>query len=460
MRIFGLTISRTKSAVEPMTAANSSLYSGRGWWPIIRESFTGAWQRGVEVSTDTALSYAAVYACVTLIAADIGKLRIKLMREQDGGIWAEEKNSAYSPVLRRPNRFQTSIKFLEQWVVSKLIHGNTYVLKQRDTRGIVSALYVLDPTRVKPLVGADGEIYYQLDTDSLSGLPASVRVAASEIIHDVMVPLFHPLCGVSPLTACGLAALQGLQIQGHSSNFFSNGANPGGILTAPERIDPEDARKLQEDWESNYGGVNAGKIAVLGGGLEYKSMGQNAVDSQLIEQLKWSAENICTAYRVPAYMVGVAPAPIQSNVEALTIQYYNQCLQNPIESIEALLDEGLGLANNLGTELDLDGLMRMDTATKVKAASESIGSGGMAPNEARQRYFNLGPVKGGETPYLQQQNYSLAALAKRDAQDDPFASKAPQSQPATVTPPAADPNAEKRFVDLLRKELFGDLVTT
>ncbi len=40
----------------------------------------------------------------------------------------------------------------------------------------------------------------------------------------------------------------------------------------------------------------------------------------------------------------------------------------------------------------------------------------MAPNEARRRE-DLPPVDGGDTPYLQVQNYSLAALANRDARE-------------------------------------------
>ena len=41
---------------------------GDGWWPLIRESFTGAWQQNVEFTNDTILAYNAVFACVTLIA--------------------------------------------------------------------------------------------------------------------------------------------------------------------------------------------------------------------------------------------------------------------------------------------------------------------------------------------------------------------------------------------------------
>ena len=46
-------------------------------------------------------------------------------------------------------------------------------------------------------------------------------VPASEIIHDRMQALYHPLIGVSPISACGLSALQGLNIQKNSVALFS-----------------------------------------------------------------------------------------------------------------------------------------------------------------------------------------------------------------------------------------------
>ena len=52
----------------------------------------------------------------------------------------------------------------------------------------------------------------------------------------------------------------------------------------------------------------------------------------------------------------------------------------------------------------------------------------MSPNEARKKYLGLGPIPGGESAYMQQQNYSLEALAARDA-DDPFAKPAPRPVP-------------------------------
>lgn len=455
MSLFGFSLRREKAVPTGTLSSPSS----RGGWYRILEPFAGAWQRNIDISPETVLSFGAVYACVTLIASDIAKLAILLTQRDRDGLWMEIESAAFSPVLRKPNHYQTRIKFIEQWMTSKLIHGNAYVLKVRDNRQVVTGLYVLDPTRCRPLVSPDGAVFYSLGSDNLSGVGSEQTIVpASEIIHDVMVALYHPLCGVSPISACGLAAVQGLRVQNHSTNFFENGANPGGTLTAPGEISPETAKRLEEAWNANYGGVNAGKIAVLGDGLKYEAMTMSAVDAQLIDQLKWTAENVCTAYHVPAYMVGVAPAPAYNNIEALNSQYYSQCLQTHIESIELLLDEALGLVDQtprMGTMFDLDALLRMDTATRVKAGMDAIKSGGVSPNEARRRFFDLGPVQGGESPYLQQQNYSLSALAKRDAGEDPFATAGKAAAPALPAAQAAD---EATPTDQTSKALwYGEL---
>jgi len=84
-------------------------------------------------------------------------------------------------------------------------------------------------------------------------------------------------------------------------------------------------------------------------------------------------------------------------------------------------------------ELDLDDLILMDTAAKAEAASKAITSG-MSFDEVRKRFWDLGTVKGGASPLAQQQNFSLEALAKRDASADPFGTHTP--------PPAAGPPSE------------------
>lgn len=407
MNIFGLQISRRKNLAQ--------VPGGNAGWTSIMEPFTGAWQRNVEWNAESVLAYSTVNSCITLISNDIAKLGLKLIKRDANGIWVETEKPGFSDVLAKPNRVQNRVQFYQHWVASKLAHGNVYVLKERDQRGRVVALHILDPARVRVMVSEIGDVFYELSRDDLSGLSQeNVTVPASEIIHDRMNTLHHPLIGTSPIYACGLAATQGLRIQNNSAAFYGNGARPSGILSAPGEIKPETAQRLKDNWESNYSGANSGKVAVLGDGLAYQPMMMTAVDSQMIETLKWTAETVANCFHVPYYKVG-GPPPSYNNIQALNTQYYGDCLQVLIESIEICLDEGLELPDRHGTEFNLDDLMRMDTATMVTAEAEAVAAGIKSPDEARRR-MNLKPVEGGDTPYLQQQNYSLAALAERDRQ--------------------------------------------
>lgn len=448
---YGLPMERAVPREEKALAPPDSRGS---WWPLVREPYAGAWQRNVTVDQVAVTAYHAVYAATTLIASDIAKLRVKLVR-RDGLIWVETESPSFSPVLRKPNHFQTRIQFWESWILSKLLRGNTYVLKERDARGVVIRLYVLDPQRCKPLVADDGSVFYQLGADNLSGVEEQAIVPASEIIHDRWNCLFHPLVGISPIYAAGLAATQGLKIQDNSTLFFGNSSLPSGFLTAPGRISPETALQIKEGWEQNFRGGNAGRIAVMSDGLKFEPMTMTAVDAQLIDQLRWTAEVVCSVFHVPKYKIGIGEMPKYDNIQALNVEYYSQCLQKLIEDAELCLDEGLGLDTAkdgilYGTEFDLDGLLRMDSVTQMMVLKEGIGAGAMAPNEGRRK-IDLPPVPGGDSPYLQQQNYSLAALAKRDARDDPFAKGG-----AAPPPPAQEAagNAERRRAiadDILRR---------
>lgn len=415
----------------------------RGGWRTIFEPYTGAWQRNNEIKATDIRSFFAIYSCITLIAGDISKLRARVMATGSDGIMVERGTPQ---VLKRPNRYQNHIQFKQWWETSKLSHGNAYGLKQRDRSGNLEAIYILDPCRVTPLVSDDGGVYYELSTDTLSGVPdETVTVPASEIIHDRYQPQYHPLIGVSPIAAAALSGRLGLRIQKDSETFFGNGARPGGILSAPGAISDETASRLKEHWDENYTGNNSGRVAVVGDGLKYEPMRAKSVDSQLVEQLKLSAEVVCSCFHVPPFKIGFGTLP-SGKVEEMNLIYYSDCLQVLIEEFEQCMTDGLSLPERHSVELDIDSLWRMDTESKFRMLSEAI-KGVMAPNEARRR-VNLKPVEGGDSVYMQQQNFSLEALARRDAQADPFSTAQPEPDPA----PQADPEEDQ--TRKLEAELF------
>lgn len=410
MRIFGLDISRSAKALNPIPLM-------RNGWRVITEANTGYWQRNIEETQGDLLCYPTLYACVSRIATDIGKLPFVLKSEDSHGIWIPVQNNAYSPVLRKPNSFQTAQQFRESWMLSKLTQGNTYVLKRRDDRGVVIALYVLDPCRVQPMVSTSGAVFYQLMTDPLNTLPEGypadqLIVPSREIIHDRCITLHHPLIGIPPLCAAYWPALKNLKILKSSAKFFSNSAQPGGILSAPAGMSDKDAEAVKAYWADQFTEQNTGKVAVIGSDMKFTSFAMKGSDSQLVEQMRYSDEQICQPFGIPPFKIGIGSIPAGLKVDDINLMYYEDALQTHMEAMEGLLDEGLNIARPLGVELDQEPLMRMDVGKQAEVVTVLIKGMAITPDEGRKR-LGYGPTAGGNTLWGQQQDFPLGVLAER-----------------------------------------------
>lgn len=443
----------------------SALVGTGGWFSILREQNPGDWQRGVKPETpESMLQFGAAYAAVSLIANDIGKLPLRLQR-YDRGIWNDTENPAYSPVLRKPNRYQTKSQFLVAWMVSKLMWGNTFVLKERDDRGVVRALYVLEPSMVRVIVTDDGGVYYHLALDRLANAEGAITIPSSEIIHDRCISPFHPLIGMSPLYAAAVTIAQGRRIQTNSSVFFENMSRPSGQLTSEHEISDETAERLKKDFDEKFAGRNIGKILVAGSGLKYEPMTMPAEQAQLIEQLGWTGEDCVRPFLIPAYKLGLGKPPTFNNIGQLAQDYYTTCLQQHMEGIEELLTEGLGLAKDLKADLDEMALLRMDQLARIEYIQKGMQAGLLAPDEGRQME-NLPPLPegSGKVPFLQQQQYPITQLAKRTDLQPPITAPAPQptATPAPAPTPApaapADPKKSHEEAERMAADFFDLIV--
>src|SRR5690606_33654178 len=100
-----------------------------------------------------------------------------------------------------------------------------------------------------------------------------------------------------------------------------------------------------------------------------------------------------------------------------------------------------------GIWLDTEPLFRMDEGKKADVATTLVGGGVETPNEGRMR-FNRPPLEGGDTGYMQQQDFPLDQVRKNkivDAEQNPI-----QREPA-ADPEEVAANEEARQ---LRAELW------
>lgn len=445
-----------RKSVNP---TETSRYQG-GWFSIIRESFSGAWQRNMEtVSNKDLLADSTLYACVSRIATDIGSMPVGLyIRDRNTRIWERAYLESVGIINSTPNNYQTWSQFIECWILSKLLNGNAYILKQRDQDYNVVGLHVLDPWRVQLLVTPDGVIVYNLLTSEQFRLMpgGQLKVPSTEIVHDREITPFHPLQGVSPLYAAYMSATKSRDINNNASNFFKNGAQPSGILTGDVDMDDEKQAALKRYWQENFSGDHAGRVALIGADLKYTQLRFNNVDSQMIEQLRYSSEQICQAFGMPPYIVGIGSLPSGMKVDEVFDMYYKLALQGRIERLEYGLDQALEVSFPYSLELDTEILLRMDKGKRVQVVSEMVKGSIKTVNEARLE-FNLQPVSGGDTVYMQQQNYSLNALAKRDAKENPFDTSAQTQVSISNSEPSApsEPEPEEAMTGQQITSLMG-----
>lgn len=395
----------------------------RGGWSRIFEAFSGAWQTNTVCSESDISTNWAIFSCATLIAQDISKLPVTVTRRDSDGIYRDvSKRNKTLELLKEPNSYQTTSQFVEFWILCKLYTGNTYAYLDRDRLGDVRSIHILNPDNITVLQTNNGDVFYQLTGGYLADMfPSAVQVDGSiviparNIVHDRFNTINHPLIGLSPIVASALASEQGIKLQKDSIQS-SSGSMPAGILEFPGSLDDEIGEEVRRAWNEGFKGKGKYGIGVLSDGGQFKPTNAQGRDTQLVEQLKWSASVICATFHVPPYKIGLVPNPGYNTIDAQNTEYHNQALHKLITDFETSLGAKLNLESNVSVSINTIELLRMDRMSKMEYLAKGVQSALLSPDEGRLE-LNRPPVEGGGTPYLQQQNWALSDLSRRSEID-------------------------------------------
>lgn len=435
MKILGIQVPFTaRMAAVPRQRkqpANLTMVGESGSWTRIFDWRPGAWQQNDPLANDqevqSGTNTAIVYACLRRISGDIGKMGACVKRLVDG-IWQEGAHQVWTRLIRRPNRFQTWGLFIKSWLYSLLLEGNTYVVKLYGANGLIEELVILDPTLVTPHINPDtGEIWYHVSNDPMARVPEDYYIAAADIIHHPYMPLGHPLIGTPPLARAMVASKAREGIISNSAQLTANGSVPPLVITVPEGTPEPQIKRIADNWKA----MPKHRAAVVDAAIKVDQLIAKYVDAQAAEIAELSGIDICAAFDVPPWKVGLETAP-SGDIESRQIAYYQDSLQWIVEDVEELLDYGLDLPADTAIEFDESNLLRLDSKTRADVDAILV-KGIKTPNEAR-RGWNLPKVVGGDAVYLQQQNFSLEALHKRDQ-----AAPAPSTTGTSPSPGGAAP---------------------
>jgi HK97 family phage portal protein len=378
-----------------------------------------------------ALSNSAVFAAIDRISSDIAKIPLRHWKRRADGGRDEIVNSQIVQVWRKPNPHQTQFDVIKALVASQLYRGNGYIYATLNGRNQVVEMYPLASEKCIPYVYAS-EVFYRLAVDQLADIQVSEMVPARYILHHRMLTYGSGILGISPLVAAAASISTGNNIQNYGASFFGNAARPSGYLTTANKLDRQKAEEIGKRWRDNYAGSsNAGKTAVLEQGLEYKQVVLTAVDSQMVEQLKYTTDDVARVFQLPGPLIGDISALAARGVESLMRVYYSLCLGAHFESLQARINAFFELDTTKEfVEFDTDELFKTDLDIRTTSWAKAVQGGLATPNEGRAAAFYFNPVEGGDQVFMQQQMIPLTMLGH-------------VSLPPGVAPPPGTPSPDE-----------------
>ncbi len=349
---------------------------GGGW-----NFLFGGTTSGKAVNERTAMQTSAVYACVRILAESVAGLPLHVYeRTANGSKSTKPSHPLYRLLHDEPNREMTSFVFRETLMSHLLLWGNAYAQIIRDGRGFPIALYPLLPDRMAVDRNESGELVYTYQSDK-----GQVKLRRENVLHIPGLG-FDGLIGYSPIAMAKNAVGLALATEDYGATFFANGANPGGVLEHPGVIKSEQADRLRESWQSQFGGANAHKVAVLEEGLKFHQMSIPPEQAQFLETRKFQINEIARIFRVPPHMVGDLEKSSFSNIEQQSLEFVKYTLDPWVVRWEQSLQQALILPSEKATifiKFNLDGLLRGDYQSRMQGYSTGIQNGFMSVNDVR-----------------------------------------------------------------------------
>jgi len=353
---------------------------------------------GVRVTPDTSMQVVTVYACVNLLSRTIAALPLNLFRRKTDGTAVIASNHPLQTVLHRlPNEEMTSYKCRETMFAHILLWGNAYAEIIRNGAGQVVELWPIHPSRVTPKRDVNGKLYYEIT------LPPGQATANGQNLVNMPPSRIHHLKGLGPTGVEGYSVIAlareaiaaGMAAQEYANRFFSNDSTPLGFLSHPGQLGTETVDRLEKSWEEKHGGLaRAHKVAILEEGLQWVSMGIPAKDAQLLEQRRFSKEEIATLFGVPQHLVGNLEKATFSNIEHQGIEYVVHSITPWAVNLEQQMDKDLLTPSEQGryfTEHNVNGLLRGDTKSRFEAYGQARRDGWMSADDIRD-LENLPPL--------------------------------------------------------------------
>ena len=346
---------------------------------------TGQSLSGTAINSETAMTVNAVFSAVSLISDTLATLPVDAYIRRDGARYPLRPKPTW---VNKPDVDTTREAFYGSAIVSLLLDGNTFIRIYRNDSGQVVNLVILNPIDVEIRRNGLGRVMFEVKGES--------QMLSSEdviFVPDVVRP--GSMRGISRVDALkenlGLAKA----LENYAAKFFGSGTQTSGILEVPGSLTAEQAKDMQNAFDSRHRGWSkAHKTAIVTGGAQYKATNVPNDQAQFLDSRRMAVEDVARAFNIPPHLLGLPGTNTYASVEQNNIAFVTHTLRPIAQKIEGALT-GL-LSQETGLEaafvkISLGGLLRADVTARTQAYSTLLQAGVYSINDVRS-FEDLTPI--------------------------------------------------------------------
>jgi HK97 family phage portal protein len=378
---------------------------------------------GVEVTEQSALRNLTVMAILKVLSNSVASLPLILYERTDKGRTEAFGNPLHDLLCVSPNPETSAYTFWESFTLA-LALGNAYAEIQRDSNGVVIGLWNLHPWLTRPWRAPDGSLKY-VTTDGEQ--PGQQRILdKSNVLHCPLLSFTGDL-GWSPVKMAAESIGVSIAATQYSGRFFGSGSRPGGIMSSPSVMKPEQIAQTRQDWQTLQGGVNQGKTAFLMGDWKYQPISLTPEESQFLETQQFNRQQLAALWQVPPHMIGDMTKLSDNNYIQQSLQFNCDVIRPYTARIcQQITMKILGPQSKYHVEFDLRERLKGDPQSTYTAYSIGRNAGFLSVADIREAE-GLDPIGPEGKIYLVPVNYTnLATLL--NPKDDPATEDLPTEQ--------------------------------
>lgn len=419
-----------------------------------RVSNPGRTLAGVGMTPDSAMMLSAVWAAFRYLSQTTGVLPWHVKKDGKNGPEIQSSHSVDYLLWKRPSKEWSSFQFRETLTHWALRWGNGYAEIEQDQLGRPFAMWPIHPERVQVCRAIDyeldaygdpinpGDLYYEVDQRGTT-MGRSTVLAAKNMFHIRGFGEGPVGVNVIAYAAQSLGWARAAQLFGAA--FFGNGMNPAGVVVNKKPLKADGLKRQKAEFEQLYKGPNnANRTAFLDNDADWKPIGFNAQNSQLIEVHQFLIEEQCRWTGAPPHKVMHLLRATFTNIESQGIEVVVDSISPWVKRFEDEAEFKLFGQNRqkLYTKIDMRGLMRGDMAARIAYYKGMSSVGAYSPNRILELEDEntLGPE--GDIHTMQGQNVTLKQIAEGNVATAPGQTPASTGDVEAPTPPEGGDDEE------------------